>query len=239
MGCDLFASLGNGSLNASFIDGTILSSNLLITPLSEGEKIYQNLEAGLSGSLQAGLSGSLEGSLTSSLEASINFPLNARFCWDDFVECGNQFSFSGGTVYPATFLLQFGAGTGTVTVNSNALTIPDRMIIEYNGEVAIDTGYRGGSAPSCTGTCYFYDYGGANRTDFTDSLTGLTDPITNTVYPDIVTSGFAPDGYPYVTYPGTMTNTFEKNAYFISQAILKVYGPMGGTFWTIDVSCPT
>ena len=238
MGCELFATTGNGSLNAS-INSSVLHSNLILSSSVEGDFLYQDLKGEISGSLQAGISGSLIGDLTGSLEASINFPLNARFCWDDFIECGNAFSFSGGTVYPVTFNLQFGTGTGTVTMNSNALTIPDRMIVEYNGEVVIDTGYRGSSSPTCTQNCRFFDYGGADRTDFTDSLTGLTDPITNTNYPDTVSPGFAPDGYPYVTYPGTMTNTFEKNAYFISQATLKVYGPMGGTAWSVTVSCPT
>ena len=229
MGCELFATTGNGSLNAS-INSSVLHSNLILSSSAEGDFLYQDLTGEISGSLQAGISGSLIGDLTGSLEASINFPLNARFCWDDFIECGNQFEFSGGQVYPVTFTLQFGSGTGTVTLNFDAFNFPDRFLIYYNGELAVDTGYRGAQS---------YDYPNAGRTDFTNPLYGLIDPISGLAYPNTGIPDTAADGFPNVYSPGDGQATFEKNAYFISEATLKVYGPMGNTIWDITVSCPT
>ena len=229
MGCELFATTGNGSLNAS-INSSVLHSNLILSSSVEGDFLYQNLEGEISGALQAGISGSLIGDLTGSLEASINFPLNARFCWDDFVECGNGFSFNGGQVYPVTFTLQFGAGTGTVTVDFNALSIPDRFIIYYSGEVVVDTGFRGNSG---------YAYGGGARSTFNNAFTGLVDPISGLGYPNTGIPDTAADGFPNVTSPESGQATFEKNAYFITEATLEVYGPVGNTIWNIDASCPT
>jgi hypothetical protein len=46
---------------------------------------------------------------------------------------------------PASYVITLGNNLGTVTLNYNASSVPDRFVVIYNGVVVIDTGYRGGS----------------------------------------------------------------------------------------------
>ena len=144
------------------------------------------------------------------------------------IDCGSQSSYNGGYGYPVEQPVNFGNEIGTVSIDFNAVNIPDRFIVYYNNSVALDTGYRGDSQ---------YNYGGGSRTSFTNSLNGLTDPVTGNIYPFSDPSNEV-DGYPTVSSPGTVTDTFNKNISSVTYGVIKVYGPMGSTVWYMDIGCP-
>ena len=57
--------------------------------------------------------------------------------------CGAGVAFGGGQQYPSTETIQLGSDTGIVTLNFYAQSVPDRFVVEFEGAVVIDTGYRG------------------------------------------------------------------------------------------------
>jgi len=152
------------------------------------------------------------------------------------VPCNSSFSYpSGEQSYPTITSVDLGSGTGISTLTYDAKGIPDRFIAKWNGNVVIDTGYRGDSN---------YDYVGGNRQIFIDALLGKLDPITNNTYPDIGT--YPDDGYPRViSNPlggfdvGKGTASFNKITSTSNIINLYVYAPLSGTAWEISsLSCP-
>jgi hypothetical protein len=143
------------------------------------------------------------------------------------VSCGQPSSYSGGVSYPTTESVTLGTDTGTVVLDYNAQSVPDRFIVEWNSNVVIDTGYRGGSQ---------FDFGGGSRSAFTSSLTGNIDPITLNTYPDFAT--YPDDGYPRILGLGLGTTSFVKNSASDTFAIIKVYAPMSDTVWSYQMNCP-
>ena len=144
------------------------------------------------------------------------------------INCGESSSFSGGISYPTTQSVTLTSSTGTVVLNYDALVVPDRFIVEWNSSVVIDTGYRGST---------FYDFGGVGRSSFTNSLTGLIDPITLNTYPDLAT--YPDDGYPRIVGIGLGTASFVKNLASNTFATIKVYAPMTSTAWSYTMNCPS
>jgi hypothetical protein len=144
------------------------------------------------------------------------------------IPCGEVSSFSGGVSYPTTQSITLGSDTGTVILDYDAQSVPDRFIVEWNSSVVIDTGYRG--------VAVNYDFGGNIRSSFTSSLTGKIDPITLNTYPDFAT--YPDDGYPRILGVGLGTASFVKNLASDTFAIIKVYGPMSTTIWSYEMSCP-
>jgi hypothetical protein len=120
-----------------------------------------------------------------------------------------------------------GTNTGDVELQFEANTVPDRFIVYYDNAVVIDTGYRG---------TLNYDFGGAQRLSFTNSLVGKIDPILTTTYPDV--TNFPDDGFPRVVAPGDGTSSFFKSTTTPTIAQVRVYGPMSGTAWDYTVGCP-
>lgn len=62
------------------------------------------------------------------------------------IPCGTSSSYSGGESFPTEEVISLGAGTGTVTLNFDALTVPDKFQVIFDGVTVIDTGYRGDSS---------------------------------------------------------------------------------------------
>lgn len=58
--------------------------------------------------------------------------------------CNAQLT-AGGYSWPTpdTKVIGLGTGTGTVTLTYDAKTVPDRFVVKWDGQVVIDTGYRG------------------------------------------------------------------------------------------------
>jgi hypothetical protein len=151
------------------------------------------------------------------------------------ISCSQASSYSGGESYPTTESINLGENTGNTEFQFNAQNVPDRFIIEWDGNVVVDTGYVGEDTR---------DLGGTDRGLFTASLEGRLDPITGNTYPDLTT--YTDDGYPRVTdnpnvlLPnGSGSASFDKTTSTPQLADVKVYAPMGGTAWDYTLYCPT
>jgi hypothetical protein len=142
------------------------------------------------------------------------------------ISCGTSSTFTGGESYPTQQFVTLGSDTGTVVLNYNGQSVPDRFIVEWNGSVVIDTGYAGSP---------LYDFGGSIRDTFKLYLSDKLDPITGNSYPDFAT--YPDDGYPRVG-PGTGTSSFTKNLASPTTATVKTYAPGGGTGWNYTLNCP-
>lgn len=59
------------------------------------------------------------------------------------VPCGAGSTYSGQEVFPQTDIVDLGTATGIVTLDFNAVGIPDKFIVEFDGVEVINTGYRG------------------------------------------------------------------------------------------------
>ena len=59
------------------------------------------------------------------------------------VPCDTGTSYSGGSAFPDVQVIELGATTGVVTLTFNAISVPDKFIIEFDGSEVINTGYRG------------------------------------------------------------------------------------------------
>ena len=62
------------------------------------------------------------------------------------VQCDNATGFSGGEAFPDVQVIELGATTGVVTLTFNAINVPDKFIIEFDGSEVINTGYRGSAS---------------------------------------------------------------------------------------------
>ena len=151
--------------------------------------------------------------------------------------CGETENYDGGPSYPTTLDITLGSDTGTVGCLLDPLSVPDRFIVTWDGDIVIDTGYL--STPF--GVSDQYNVGGTLRTNFTNQLTGREAPEGGT-YPlppggsgnNIISS----DGYPevFVKDAPNLINFTKDNS--TSSARVDVYAPMTGTGWNVRVDCP-
>lgn len=143
------------------------------------------------------------------------------------IDCGESSEFTEGVSYPTTQSITLGSVIGTVVLDYDTQGIPDRFIVEWNGNVVIDTGYRGSNA---------YDFGGPSRTSFNSYLTGKIDPITLITYPNF--TNYPLDGYPRVLSPEVGTAFFVKDLPTSTSATVKVYSPTPSKVWLYTLFCP-
>lgn len=59
------------------------------------------------------------------------------------IPCGVSNSYSGGVSFPTTEEIYLGENTGTVQFSFDAIGVPDKFTVEFDGVIVIDTGYRG------------------------------------------------------------------------------------------------
>lgn len=148
---------------------------------------------------------------------------------DGATACNAGKSFPGGQSYPSTNAIVLGSGTGNVTLTFEAYTRPDFFVVEYNSTF-YNSGWRGS---------YAYDYGGTLRNDFKSALFGKADPSQNpafpTTFPNIML--YPEDGYPRVN-SSSGNISFTKSTNNPTTATVKVYAPMGDTYWSYILSCP-
>ena len=145
----------------------------------------------------------------------------------EIVPCDAESEYPGGVAYPTEVTYSLGSGTGTVVLEFTVHSIPDRFIVYYDGNVVIDTGYWGDSS---------HDYGGVNRSDFTDALYGKDDPITDDDYPDF--TNFPDDGYPRISPGISSQRFFTKFSAIPTNVTVEVYAPMALTEWNFTLYCP-
>ena len=144
------------------------------------------------------------------------------------VPCDQQATFSGQQVYPATQPFDIGEGIGEVTFLFNAREVPDRFLVVFDGNVILDSGFRGDRPFNVLGTM--------ERGEFCKSLEGMPDAITGKKYPYADASHLA-DGFPRVIYPGSDKMTFTKGKALPSSADVLVYAPHQETGWECLIQC--
>lgn len=66
-----------------------------------------------------------------------------EICPDPVVPCGSGASYTGGESYPSTYEINLGTDLGYVGINYDANQVPDKFILEFDGVVVYDSGYRG------------------------------------------------------------------------------------------------
>ena len=125
------------------------------------------------------------------------------------VPCGIPTKFSGGQTFPSIFTINLGNTLGNVIFKYDAYNVPDKYIMEFDGQEVINTGYRGKTT-----------FNGQNM-----------QAILNTA---LAAKGFGPETIQGI---GQGTATFYKGT--TNQfSTVKVYAPLGGTLWNFTASCP-
>lgn len=66
------------------------------------------------------------------------------------IACGVESSYSGGESFPTEISVILGSDLGTVTLNFNAIGVPDKFIVMFDGVEVINTGYRGDAGQQAT-----------------------------------------------------------------------------------------
>jgi len=65
-----------------------------------------------------------------------------EFCALIQAHCGTQYTYSGNQDYPERYVFNLGV-TGTSTLTYEAYDVPDKWVIVQDGDILLDTGYRG------------------------------------------------------------------------------------------------
>lgn len=67
------------------------------------------------------------------------------FCKLIEANCGIQYTYTDGQAFPERYIYNLGI-TGTSTLTYQAYDIPDKWVIMQDGNIILDTGYRGNAA---------------------------------------------------------------------------------------------
>jgi len=173
--------------------------------------------------------------------------------------CGsNPIGFAqGGGAYPQEKTFNIGSGTGTVEVEFNAFDEPDRMIVEFDGAVVIDTQYVGDSRkitnPGAAPADFFLssELSGNNPdtgAPYIEPISGLAyEPNGAAPLPTIENGGFVAErlvGAPGFEKLETTKDTWQTYSFTKSTATptvtVKVFAPIRtSTAWQLKVKCVT
>ncbi len=162
--------------------------------------------------------------------------------------CGSATRFDGGPSYPNEQIYTLGSGTGTVVFEFTPQSVPDRLIVEFDGAVVIDTKYTGspnlnalhgalqGFDPS-TGTFYTEP----NNGSFTGQAYAPNGPAP---MPTVPNGGFITERLnPATGFVQTTAGVYQQYSFQKTTATtfctIKVYAPISGTRWNLKADCPT
>jgi len=141
----------------------------------------------------------------------------------------------GAQNYPTALESILGSGVGTSTLTPNPVNIPDRWVVEWDGNQVIDTGYISANPTPYNIVSPIISN---QRATLTSSLEGKVAPEGGT-YP-LAAGGTSPnvilsDGYPEVNNIGTYSFIKSNST---SVANVNVYGPLPNTGWASTLGCP-
>jgi hypothetical protein len=132
--------------------------------------------------------------------------------------CGIPSEFTGGASFPTEQTVFLGSATGTVTLAYLTGDAPDRLTVEFDGVMAIDTGYVGD--PSY-------------QSDLNDALATHSLPPSTIIPLNPAWAGTLDVD----TDPGTMYASFTKTTP-TTTAIVRVWAPLSLTAWAFKLGCP-
>ncbi len=153
--------------------------------------------------------------------------------------CGSASAFSGGVAYPDEQTYTLGSGTGIVNIEFNVKQVPDRLIVEFDGAVVVDTQYLG-------------DFSDGLLRQLHNNLKSIN-PATGTFYVEpngpYAGNAYAPNGAaPLPTIPnggcvpgfiGKWFSTSFQKTTATTTCTIKVYAPTSSTEWDLRINCPT
>lgn len=204
-----------------YIDGKRLWANsTLTTPYNGNNLWFKTTTSAYNGdSFQVGTDGFIQ-----AWNFSCADPVNPG------TPCSSEVNAGKGYSWPQENVVNLGSSTGTVTLDFDTISFPDRCIVEWNSSIVIDTGFRGDTLYSFNSSAPYL------RNIFTGSIAGELDPLLLVTYPNF--TEFPTDGYPAVLSNDTQSFTFNKSSASPTTATMKIYGPKSGTVWTASLSCP-
>lgn len=138
--------------------------------------------------------------------------------------------------YPEIHEVNLGSGIGTVTLTFSPGSVPDLVLVYWNGSLVINSGYIGSSAYGCGGDYRWTEFnkylGGLDQTP----AVGKVDPIYGGTYPNSNHTGCS-DNYPTVTNTTQYVNSFVKST-SSNIATIYVYPSKVSSGYTFNLSCP-
>lgn len=139
---------------------------------------------------------------------------------DAEIACSSDGEFDGGEAFPSEVTVALGAGTGNVVLTYATGPVPDKLQVVVGGVVVIDTGYHGDVATYQAPLDAFLIGEGLP-----------TEPITQ-----------YPGAYANATLQWDSIVDRESASYYKATAdtvaTVLVWGPLAGTLWYFNLSCP-
>lgn len=71
-------------------------------------------------------------------------------CATNVTPCGNATAYSGGEAFPSETTVVLGSDLGNVVLHYDAVGVPDKFIVEFDGVEVLNTGYRGDAGQQST-----------------------------------------------------------------------------------------
>lgn len=142
------------------------------------------------------------------------------------VPCDSPQVYSGHTVFPAIFEIDLGTETGEVGIYFNAFNVPDKVVIEWDGNTVYNSGYVGHPA---------------NQATLNSDLDAKEVP-RETIISHNIPAPIDVDMQYYNSlneqWLGNVTASFNKTTAYPNIATAKVYAPQAFTDWRFKLECP-
>lgn len=144
-------------------------------------------------------------------------------------DCGQIITYTGGESFPFQTTIELGSCIGRVDLHYCPGGIPDKFIIEIDGEVVLDSGYRGLASQQAA-----LDAELASRGLPPETIQQGTHIEEGAPFPDPFTGTC--DGPDAQGCEIGVVSFYKTTA--TSTATLKVYAPLDATGWQVVVDCP-
>ena len=201
-------SIANEKLSNDYNDGDDGSGPYSLTDITQGGDQYGN---GEDYDVTNGFSPSHPDNLAS-------FGMSEFYSYDhDYAAPACNIAYETGGVGTFDFPINLGSATGTVTIEYQAYSIPDKFVFTWNGNT-YTSGSGNGTGSGFVGSSTY-------------ASTSLVQPLTT------LTGVYGGSSGPQVQHGGRGTITFNKNS-STSSSNMRITAPLGGTAWWFSVSCP-
>lgn len=190
---------------------------------SVSEIIYQNFLVETSNELTTPETQTPDGTPLPSVLVSSNIDQKNRACGRVY------YPVTGGKTFPQVIEFQVGTEIGPTDVYFNPLGDPDRMVVVFDNQIVLDTGYAtwnndGYKQRDLNIALYNHNLGGKNYP--VRSITNITGTTTGPLggYPESIRGTF----YGY---------SFNKNS-TTEKVYVYIYAPLPDTRWEVAIGCP-